>query len=618
MITKKDNPHVSLLLKISGVFSLLLICAIGITTILSIRSTEDASMEIAKVMGERKLIGDIASFEDQIALQYGYFKLVNGELTDAQENPIQHDYTLVDRVNSHLGVQAIIFVKDGDSFRRISTSLTDGSGNRAVDKYLETDNPAFNPLRAGRDYTGAAVVFGNDYLTTYHPIFARSENGNSREVIGALFLGIEMESIENTIIQKRNQNIIRTILESLVILAAATLITILFARSIIKPIIDVTHTLKDISEGEGDLTRHIEIKSNDEIGDLSRYFNLTLEKIRDMIVKIKNETTKLSNESENLATNMAETASATNEITSNIQSIRERVMCQSESVSQTHATVEQVVENINKLNNDVENQSDNISQASTIIAQLVANTRTVTDTLVNNSANVTTLMESSVIGRSSLSEVSADFQKIAKESEALLKINTIMEDIAAQTSLLSMNAAIEAAHAGESGRGFAVVAGEIRKLAIDSTAQSKTIGTVLTKIKSSIDKITLSTKNVMAKFEDIDSGIKTVADQEDNIRHTMEVQGSESKQVLQGVSAVKEITKGVKSGSHEMFEDAKKIIDESSNLGKITEEITCGMNEMATGVVQINKAIHIVNEISGKNRDGLKVLLKEVSRFKVA
>ena len=180
-----------------------------------------------------------------------------------------------------------------------------------------------------------------------------------------------------------------------------------------------------------------------------------------------------------------------------------------------------------------------------------------------------------------------------------------------------MNAAIEAAHAGESGKGFAVVAAEIRKLAESSSEQSKTISNVLKKIKSSIDKITKSTDKVLARFEAIDSSVKTVAEQESNIRNAMEEQGQGSKQILDGIEQVTEITRNVKSGSNEMLEGAQQVIAESQNLEKATQEITSGMNEMASGADEINSAVHQVNDLSGKNREGISNLMKEVSRFKV-
>jgi len=192
-----------------------------------------------------------------------------------------------------------------------------------------------------------------------------------------------------------------------------------------------------------------------------------------------------------------------------------------------------------------------------------------------------------------------------------------MENIASQTNLLSMNAAIEAAHAGEAGKGFAVVADEIRKLAENSSEQSNTISTVLKKIKESIDKITRSTDNVLRKFEAIDSNVKTVADQEENIRNAMEEQGEGSKQILVALSQLNEITSQVKTGSIEMLEGSKEVIQEGKNLEQLTNEITGGMNEMASGADQINAAVTQVSEISSNNKDSIDILVSEVSRFKI-
>jgi len=122
---------------------------------------------------------------------------------------------------------------------------------------------------------------------------------------------------------------------------------------------------------------------------------------------------------------------------------------------------------------------------------------------------------------------------------------------------------------------------------------------------------------VLKKFDAIDTSVRIVSQQEENVRSSMEEQGQGSKQILEGVGNVNEITRQVKSGSNEMLTGAEEVIRESNNLETATQEITGGMNEIATGADQINVSVHHVNEISAKNRDGIDALIREVSRFKV-
>jgi methyl-accepting chemotaxis protein len=467
--------------------------------------------------------------------------------------------------------------------------------NQAVHEGKELHRRSYSPL------------LNSDVEIMMRPIqIGRSDNHWSIMIVSAL----------SNILKDVHELTIFTIILGIVSIMLVALVIYFVLGRVTKPIVSVADTLKDIAEGEGDLTHTIIVHSKDEVGDLAKYFNETLEKIKLLVINIKNEGHALSGIGDDLASNMNQTASAIMQITANIKSLKERMINQSASVTETNATMEQITTNINKLNDHVERQTASVAQSSSAIEEMLANIQSVTGTLIRNTENVKSLTSASDVGRSGLQKVATDIQEIAKESEGLLEINSVMQNIASQTNLLSMNAAIEAAHAGETGKGFAVVADEIRKLAENSSKQSKNISVVLKKIKSSIDQIIISTNTVLKEFEAIDTGVRTVADQEENIRHAMEEQGEGSKQILEAISQVNEITQQVKGGSTEMLEGSKEIIREAGNLEKATQEMTGGINEMATGTEQINTAIHRVNELSVKNKENISMLMKEVSRFK--
>ena len=593
----KKAGHISLLIKLSSISVAFVLLAISIFSVISIYSVRTSSLGTAIIMGEGKLSDDMVYFTHMLSLEYGQLSLKDGDLEGQEGVSLKYNYKLIDEISAELGIAATVFVRDGDDFRRISTSIVDNEGKRAVDTFLGKGSAAYPAIHSGKRYSGKAVILGKNYLTEYRPIFS----ANGKDVIGILFIGNEMTVIQNEIVDNVAKQIkIIALIAVTLLLAAIAVNALSYKLILINPINSTSAMLKEIAEGEGDLTKRLAVSSRDEIGDMALYFNKTLDKIKSLVFVIKNEATDLHNIGNNLASNMSETAAAINEIASNIQGVKGRVINQSASVTETKATMENVVANINRLNDHIEKMSTNVVS--------------VTNTLIGNATNVKTLQEASEVGKTGLQEVATDIQEIARESEGLLEINSVMANIASQTNLLSMNAAIEAAHAGEAGKGFAVVADEIRKLAESSSVQSKTIGAVLKKIKESIDKIIKSTETVLTRFESIDSGVRTVADQEGNILNAMEEQ--EGKQVPGNIS-LSAITRMVKAGSEEMLNCSKEVINESINLEKITQEIESGMNEMATGSGEINVAVNHVKEISKKNREGVDTLMREVSRFKI-
>jgi methyl-accepting chemotaxis protein len=517
--------------------------------------------------------------------------------------------SLVERIKPYEGAVAIVYSHGG----LVSGHFDSGRiGKPMTETELDVAGPWLDALRdaiqSGRQFffTNYVPQLGGEMFFISVPIVV----GNTTTP-WALMLGIPNKVITASVYRMLLIGIVIAALMLLLISAGSFLV----ARSISNPLKRMVLVLNDI--GEGDLTRRLDARSRDEIGDMTRSFNITLDKIRGLVLMIREKAWSLSQTGAELSASMNTTAAAINEITANIQSMKVRAGNQRAGVEEAGKVMEKISAHIGSLNDEIDKQAESVAQSSSAIEEMLANIQSVTNTLIHNAGNVRSLAESSGVGRAGLEEVAADIQGIARDSEGLLEINAVMQNIASQTNLLSMNAAIEAAHAGEAGKGFAVVADEIRKLAESSGQQSKTISGVLKKIKDSIDKITSSTREVLNKFETIDSGVRTVSDQEENIRNAMEEQGQGSKQILDAVSRLNKITGGVKESSTEMNTGSKEVIETSRTLESITREITGGMDEMAGGADQINAAVNQVNEISGRNKNDIDELIREVGRFKI-
>ena len=368
---------------------------------------------------------------------------------------------------------------------------------------------------------------------------------------------------------------------------------------------------------QGDLTDRIQVKWRNEIGQILTSLNTAIDHSHTMLSVLHDEVDKMKAVGSDLSSNMEETAAAIRQIGGNVMNVKEKAITQSASVTETVATVEQINGKLNRLVQGIETQTENISESTAVITHMAENTVRISKTLEESNALIKTVYGQTKLGKDGARTANEVVTQIAERSEALLEASQVIQNIASQTNLLAMNAAIEAAHAGEAGKGFAVVADEIRKLAEESNTQGKQIGVVIKESTEIIGRLTEAGAQAEKTFIDVYESVSKISEKEDSIVQVMYEQETNGKQVLEAIKKINEVTAEVSSGSAEMLEGGNQIAVEMRKLADITRETTDSMNEIASGAEQITNAVEEVNEITQKNKVSIENLANEVGKFKL-
>ncbi len=385
---------------------------------------------------------------------------------------------------------------------------------------------------------------------------------------------------------------------------------------LVKPLAVVDESINQIASGNADLSKRIEVNSNDEVGNLGNGFNRFIEKLHTIISQIQDSKTELGGIEKELANRVQDASSSIAQILSNIEGISMQIGNQSTAVAQTSSAVTEIAENINSLENMIQNQADGVASASTAVEEMIGNIGSVNTSVEKLAESFGKLQSSSTEGIEQQMLVDQQISEVSVQSKTLQDANLAIANIASQTNLLAMNAAIEAAHAGEAGKGFAVVADEIRKLSETSTVQSKRIGAELNLIVQTIKKVVEASTKSKESFDLVSNLISDTDDLVRTIRAAMEEQQEGSKQILESLQLMNNSTLEVKTAGQEMKTGNEMILSEIQNLQNTTLVIKESMTEMSAGAEDMNRTGAVLSDITDKVRYSIKKIGAEIDQFK--
>jgi len=376
--------------------------------------------------------------------------------------------------------------------------------------------------------------------------------------------------------------------------------------------------IRSLTAKEGvDLTARASIVNFDSTGALSDAFNLYTESLREMVAEIGSSMATLDHTRGGLAGGAGNLSTALAEIAASVEGIGGAITEEAGSVKTSSSSIEAIGRNIASLRGSVEDLAAIVAQSSAGIEEMLASIRAVSGNVERVTSYYEGLGKAAVAGKRKIGEANALIVRVAETSGLLSEANKVISAIAAQTNLLAMNAAIEAAHAGSAGAGFSVVADEIRSLAEKSSGQSRDVGKRLAEVKASIDSAVTAAAEASRGFDEVSALIDTVSRFEEETRNALREQGEGSKQVLEALDSMNGVTQSVKEGAFEMTEGAKSLVATMAQLDALSGRVRAEMGRIAGDVRSIEETFSQVSTAIDATSGAISRVNAQIGRFKV-
>jgi methyl-accepting chemotaxis protein len=391
---------------------------------------------------------------------------------------------------------------------------------------------------------------------------------------------------------------------------------ILYMRGVVRPLIGIGDNLDGLAKADADLTVVVPVKTDDEIGKVAASFNEFIAKLRTLMIEVKKVIERTDQIKLSVSSSAEETSTAIEEISANLDSIGQQIDVLDANISENVSAIEQVTQNIASVDEQIINQSAMVEESTAAITEMIASLGSVNSIAQTKKRTTMALGEVANEGRDRLEDTANTFKSVVAYINQIQEMALTISAIASQTNLLSMNAAIEAAHAGDAGRGFAVVAEEIRKLAETAGSSSQNISALIKDITASVQETDRNVELTSEAFARINKEVSDTINAFSEIESSVSELNVGGQQILESSNQINEVTVNIRNGSAEIKDGTKTMLDSSTRIKEVSDRVTTGMSEATSGAKEIVTSMQLLVRTAGDLTEIVNDLMNSFGQFR--